>query len=117
MDQMDRLADPAGLGVPIDAPRRTPAVTLGFVKSERKAAAVCNAAALFSELRCVSGDVTADRDASTVVSGEEENACSTSGIAEITWWPADITSGAEVTVVAAGELNWVTIEASAEAPA
>ena len=135
--------------VAIDVARPKPAVTAappappGFVKSDRNAAAVSNAAALFRELRCVSakskgavselsldrGDVTDDRDASTVVSGEAEKACSASGIADITSRPADITSGADVTAqvpttpspagpaAAAGELNGVTIEASAEAAA
>jgi len=142
--------------VPIEIPRPNPAPlappgrdTLGI--SERSAAALSNAAALLSEFRWLiatpdgadselsfdRGDVTDDRDVANIAIGELDSASSTSGIVDITWLPADITSGAAVKArlpaagatppfwragtdgfgSGGGELNGVTVDASAQARA
>ncbi len=133
---------------PIDAPRPSPAVSVGrrrpagFGKSDR------NAAALLRELRWLIATpdgadsapsldrdgVTGESTAPNVASGVRDSASSALGMVDITWWPADMTSGADASaqlprtrVLGAdrragappvgGELNRVTFEASAEAPA
>jgi hypothetical protein len=98
-----------------------------------------NAAALLSEFRCLIAvsngalnelsfdrdEVTGERGMSNVVGGDEI-ACSASGTLDITWWPAEMSSGADLraqvsplagSTVVGGEVNGVSLEASAEAPA
>jgi hypothetical protein len=132
--------------VPIDVPRPKPAVIAALQAPRGSGKRVRNAAALLREFRRLiaksSGadselsfdkdEDTDDRDASNVVSGDEESACSASGMVETTWYPADMSSGADVTAQVAdawvtaapwgvgpaalgGELNGVIVDAPAEA--
>ena len=129
--------------VPINVARPNPAVIAAPRAPPWSGKSHRNAAALLSEFRCViatpdgalselsfdSGDVTAERGASNVVSGDNESARSVSGMVVITWWPADTSSGADFTAqvtaaprwagptIVGGEVNGVIVEASAEAPA